>query len=121
VPLELFGDALRIRQVLLKLAENAVKFTEQGSVELSVQVCQVQGRSVVQFEVRDTGIGISRRRSAAAVPVFRAVGQWARAPLWRQRPGAGDRPAAGRADGRRIFCESEEGRGAASGSTFRLP
>jgi hypothetical protein len=45
--------------VLLKLAENAVKFTEQGSVELSVQVCQVQ-RSVVQFEVRDTGIGISR-------------------------------------------------------------
>jgi signal transduction histidine kinase len=80
--------------VLLKLAENAVKFTEQGSVELSVQVRQVQGRSVLQFEVRDTGIGISRddeqrlfqyfeqsdnglaRRLAAAAWGWRSPGGW---------------------------------------------
>ncbi|QZY28484.1 hybrid sensor histidine kinase/response regulator [Nocardioides coralli] len=57
VPLR--ADPARLRQVLLNLAENAVKFTESG--EVVVRVCQESGDdtvSVVRFEVSDTGIGI---------------------------------------------------------------
>jgi signal transduction histidine kinase len=119
VPLELFGDALRIRQVLLKLAENAVKFTEQGSVELSVQVCQVQGRSVVQFEVRDTGIGISRDDQQRLFQYFEQSDNG----LARRYGGSGLGLAIARRlvelMGGRIFCESEEGRGSRFG--FYVP
>ncbi len=119
VPLELFGDALRIRQVLLKLAENAVKFTEQGSVELSVQVCQVQGRSVVQFEVRDTGIGIGADDQQRLFQYFEQSDNG----LARRYGGSGLGLAIARRlvelMGGRIFCESEEGRGSRFG--FYVP
>jgi signal transduction histidine kinase/ActR/RegA family two-component response regulator len=49
------GDSLRIRQVLLNLAGNAVKFTEHGAVQLKVK----QQSTGLRFEVRDTGIGIA--------------------------------------------------------------
>lgn len=48
------GDSLRIRQILFNLLGNAVKFTQQGSVKLTIQAID-QG---VHFEVSDTGIGI---------------------------------------------------------------
>ena len=119
VPLELFGDALRIRQVLLKLAENAVKFTEQGSVELSVQVCQVQGRSVVQFEVSDTGIGISRDDQQRLFQYFEQSDNG----LARRYGGSGLGLAIARRlvelMGGRIFYESEEGKGSRFG--FYVP
>ena len=50
------GDEKRLRQVLLNLLANAVKFTEMGSVSLKIGATS-QGR--LRFEVRDTGIGIS--------------------------------------------------------------
>jgi len=49
------GDPIRIRQVLVNLAGNAVKFTEQG--EISIQL-DVDARGRLRFQVRDTGIGI---------------------------------------------------------------
>jgi len=59
VPMELVGDAMRLQQVLLNLASNAVKFTREGEVVLSVR--QVGGNAThvnLEFAVRDTGIGI---------------------------------------------------------------
>lgn len=58
IPL-LDGDEGRIRQILLNLLGNAIKFTEQGSVTLSVQVLNISEQSVtLRWCVEDTGIGI---------------------------------------------------------------
>lgn len=60
VPEVLIGDPTRLSQVLMNLAGNAVKFTEQGSVIIKVKVHQSSQENIyIQFEVSDTGIGIS--------------------------------------------------------------
>lgn len=57
--LQLVGDPFRLKQILLNLLNNAIKFTEKGSVKLTV-VHELQGENVIcHFEVSDTGIGIS--------------------------------------------------------------
>jgi PAS domain S-box-containing protein len=52
------GDADRLRQVLLNLLENAVKFTETGEIALTVEPSEAGGPGEVRFAVADTGIGI---------------------------------------------------------------
>jgi signal transduction histidine kinase/CheY-like chemotaxis protein len=60
IPPLLVGDPLRIKQILLNLIGNAVKFTEEGGISVSVHLLQHHGTSVlVEIAVRDTGIGIS--------------------------------------------------------------
>jgi len=60
VPDTLVGDPTRLNQVLLNLVNNALKFTEHGSVEVSVRALSSEsGFQTLQFTVRDTGIGIS--------------------------------------------------------------
>jgi len=65
LPRHLVGDALRLQQVLINLCGNAVKFTEQGEVMLSMKVL-AQDAARVSFEVgvRDTGIGIAPENQA---------------------------------------------------------
>ena len=62
VPARLMGDSGRIRQILLNLASNAVKFTAAGEVSIRVETetpgASPGSTSAVRFEVRDTGIGI---------------------------------------------------------------
>ncbi len=60
VPDEITGDARRIRQILLNLLGNAVKFTEEGSVVLGITMSSDDGRPVLEFSVEDTGPGIPR-------------------------------------------------------------
>ncbi|MBF0097083.1 MAG: PAS domain S-box protein [Magnetococcales bacterium] len=60
VPPRLIGDALRLQQVLLNLAGNAVKFTERGAVRIGVQVEERWTEQIrLRFEVQDSGIGMS--------------------------------------------------------------
>jgi signal transduction histidine kinase/CheY-like chemotaxis protein len=59
-PTTITGDPTRLRQVLVNLVSNAIKFTPAGDVVLTVKPGQVRGgRSTVSFTVKDTGIGIS--------------------------------------------------------------
>jgi len=60
VPFALRGDMLHLRQVLINLVANAVKFTSEGHVSITVDLAEQQGhRVLLRFEVEDTGIGIS--------------------------------------------------------------
>jgi two-component system, sensor histidine kinase len=55
----LYGDPVRLRQVLLNLAGNALRFTRQGSVTITVEEEESERKaSTIRFEVRDTGVGI---------------------------------------------------------------
>ncbi|MBC7983486.1 MAG: PAS domain-containing protein, partial [Candidatus Obscuribacterales bacterium] len=68
------GDAGRIRQVLLNLGGNAVKFTQQGEVAIDCRVVDKDERSTrVRCEVRDTGVGIPQNRLDALFQAFTQV------------------------------------------------
>lgn len=59
VPKRLFGDDIRIAQILTNLLSNAVKYTDKGTVTLSIQTTKdVQGRDAIEYTVEDTGRGI---------------------------------------------------------------
>jgi len=60
LPTQLYGDELRIKQILNNLLSNAMKYTNSGTVELTV-TCIREGESAwLGFEVRDTGVGIKQ-------------------------------------------------------------
>ena len=73
LPAWVHGDAGRLRQVLLNLVNNAVKFTERGQVVVSAEMLEAFGANhgaLVEFRVRDTGIGIARERQQALFQSF---------------------------------------------------
>nr|WP_320191759.1 response regulator [uncultured Desulfobacter sp.] len=71
VPRCLIGDPLRLKQILVNLAANACKFTEQGEVEL---FCTLDGQkedtAVLRFGVRDTGIGMTQEQQRRLFHAF---------------------------------------------------
>ena len=71
IPEKVMGDPTRLRQVLLNLAGNAVKFTEQGSVVLRLRHKKSIGRvQHVRFEIEDTGIGMTEEQKAGLFQAF---------------------------------------------------
>ena len=73
-PQWILGDVTRLRQLLVNLVNNGVKFTARGEVFVKVtQIRMVQGASVLEFAVRDTGIGISTERQQALFQPFYQV------------------------------------------------
>jgi signal transduction histidine kinase/CheY-like chemotaxis protein len=58
-PAAIESDATRIRQILMNLVGNGIKFTEAGSVRVSVGHRSGGGQSMIRFEVADTGVGLS--------------------------------------------------------------
>lgn len=62
-PLDLFGDPLRVAQIVTNLCSNAVKFTRQGSVRLNVQPREMaDGKAELHFRLEDTGIGMTEEQ-----------------------------------------------------------
>jgi signal transduction histidine kinase/DNA-binding response OmpR family regulator len=60
VPIHLMGDSVRLRQVLVNLVGNAIKFTSEGSVRVFIDVVEQDGLSILlRFAVSDSGIGIT--------------------------------------------------------------
>ncbi len=59
IPAMMFGDEIRIRQILLNLLSNAIKFTKSGNINLSVTCEKKEGIAQLAFSVADTGMGIN--------------------------------------------------------------
>jgi PAS domain S-box-containing protein len=73
IPLYLNGDPLRLGQILINYANNAVKFTEKGSITISIQMLEeLETEVYLHFSVEDTGIGITKE---AKVHLFEAFNQ----------------------------------------------
>ena len=71
LPAAVTGDSLRLRQVLLNLAGNAVKFTERGGVEVGLELVAVKdSEAVLRFRIRDTGIGMDEATRARIFEKF---------------------------------------------------
>jgi CheY-like chemotaxis protein len=109
------GDEMRLRQILLNLMANAIKFTAAGSVTTEVSAVSLDGHRVeLQCAVRDTGIGIPIEKQALIFEPFRQAEGY----MTRKYGGAGLGLALAtklvEAAGGRIWVESKEG----AGSTF---
>ena len=71
VPQSLSGDVLRLGQVLINLVNNAVKFTEQGEISITVRVQDSTAEHILlRFEVRDTGIGMTAEQQGRLFQSF---------------------------------------------------
>jgi signal transduction histidine kinase len=76
LPDSVVADEKRLRQVLLNLLGNAIKFTDYGSVALVVRTTGIQGSGLgVRFEIRDTGVGIEAHQMERLFGVFEQGGE----------------------------------------------
>ena len=124
VPVSLSGDPLRLEQILLNLANNAVKFTQQGGVHITVkEQGGVQNKVRLLFEVKDSGIGMSPEQVAGLFTPFTQ----ADTSTTRKYGGTGLGLAISRSlvglMGGSIWCESVKGKGSTFAFTavFALP
>ena len=73
LPAQVLADPLRLRQLLVNLLHNAVKFTDQGRIDLAVSVVDAAGAPRLRLSVRDTGIGIAADQLATIFDAFTQV------------------------------------------------
>lgn len=74
IPSQLYGDEVRIKQILINVLNNAVKYTSEGSVTLSIQ-CKKQknGHAQISYSVTDTGMGIKKESIPFLFSAFKRV------------------------------------------------
>ena len=78
LPKFVVGDPIRIRQILFNLTSNAIKFTQNGAVEISIE----RKNEFVRFEVSDTGIGIDENNQKTLFPAIRAIESGSKSRTW---------------------------------------
>jgi polar amino acid transport system substrate-binding protein len=123
VPRRVLGDADRLRQVLLNLLGNAVKFTAQGSVTVRAVVDRVEAEqtAVLRFSVSDTGPGIARDVAEGLFEPFRQADQSTRRRFGGTGLGLSISRRIVELMGGTIGFESEPGRGSTFWFTVPLP
>jgi CheY-like chemotaxis protein len=86
VPVALVGDPLRLRQIVINLTDNAIKFTEEGQVAISVETQKEEDSYLLlHFAVSDTGVGIRADQTETIFESFKQAGVSAT----RRHPGTG--------------------------------
>jgi CheY-like chemotaxis protein len=70
VPQHVIGDPVRMRQILTNLCDNAIKFTSTGGIHITLQSTLKNGKDMLQFSVRDTGIGIAADKQKGVFEAF---------------------------------------------------
>ncbi|MBI3395770.1 MAG: response regulator, partial [Spirochaetia bacterium] len=70
LPATVRGDSIRLRQILINLVGNAIKFTEAGTVRMDVEQAATGAQSAVRFRVTDTGIGVAEDKLKAIFESF---------------------------------------------------
>ncbi len=73
IPPYLQGDPLRIKQILLNLISNSIKFTSKGTIELTINLVNPEPNLVLQFNVKDSGIGIPQDKQKLLFEAFTQV------------------------------------------------
>lgn len=73
LPDNYIADDLRLKQVLSNLVSNAIKFTDEGHVRITVQSIEKSGRNQLMFRIEDTGIGIDRGAAETLFSPFRQI------------------------------------------------
>jgi signal transduction histidine kinase/ActR/RegA family two-component response regulator len=74
MPVVLSGDAVRLGQILLNLTSNAIKFTEQGEIRISLRLVEnLEENVIIEFRVKDTGIGIPADKHQKVFDFFEQV------------------------------------------------
>ena len=74
IPSELFGDEVRIKQILINVLNNAIKYTNEGSVTLSIQCSGINdNKADIVYTVTDTGMGIKKESIPYLFTAFRRV------------------------------------------------
>ena len=74
IPRKLFGDPFRLEQVLSNLLDNAVKFTNEGEVQIRMKVVDLEEEYIVLgFDIKDTGIGIAEKDQEKIFDVFTQI------------------------------------------------
>ena len=74
IPQKLYGDVSKIRQILINVLNNSIKFTEKGQIDLSVSgKCQEGNNYELRFDIRDTGIGMKEEDLKHIFESFRQI------------------------------------------------
>ena len=121
VPDRLIGDPRRLRQVVINLVGNAVKFTEEGEVEVGIAVEEALPEAVrLRLWVRDTGIGIAPEKQAQIFDSFSQVDESTSRRFGGSGLGLAISQQLVELMGGRIWVESEAGKGSTFYCTVRL-
>ena len=121
VPDGLVGDPTRLRQILVNLVGNAIKFTEQGEIAVEVQLEEeLEEEIVLHLSVRDTGIGIAPDRQQHIFEAFTQADGSTTRRFGGTGLGLSISAQLSRLMGGRIWVESEEGQGSTFHVTMRF-
>ena len=121
VPAAVVGDATRLRQIVVNLVGNALKFTATGEVQVTIDVAELDGRLALHGAVRDTGIGIPAERLDRLFRPFSQIDSTTTRKYGGTGLGLAISARLAEAMGGRMWVESEHGRGSTFHFTWIAP